>query len=110
VRTAPYRDGQRLLIVTGQHFTPGTADVTERFERLLVWAGDRLPEVEITHRWATQDITTTDRVPFVGPFHPAARHVHVPTARISGASCTSTTPSGHGSARAMVPGSTSTVR
>src|SRR5690606_33495311 len=23
VRTAPWRDGQRLLIVTGEHFTPG---------------------------------------------------------------------------------------
>jgi glycine/D-amino acid oxidase-like deaminating enzyme/nitrite reductase/ring-hydroxylating ferredoxin subunit len=79
VRTAPYRDGQRLLIVTGEHFTPGTTDVTERFERLLVWARNRFPEVEIAYRWATQDNTTTDGVPFVGPFHPATRHVHVVT-------------------------------
>jgi glycine/D-amino acid oxidase-like deaminating enzyme/nitrite reductase/ring-hydroxylating ferredoxin subunit len=79
VRTAPYRDGQRLLIVTGEHFTPGTADVTERFERLLAWARDRFPEAEIAYRWAAQDTTTTDRVPFVGPFYPAARHVHVAT-------------------------------
>jgi glycine/D-amino acid oxidase-like deaminating enzyme/nitrite reductase/ring-hydroxylating ferredoxin subunit len=79
VRTAPYRDGQRLLIVTGEHFTPGTTDVTERFERLLVWARNRFPEVEIAYRWATQDNTTTDGVPFVGPFHPATRHVHVAT-------------------------------
>jgi glycine/D-amino acid oxidase-like deaminating enzyme/nitrite reductase/ring-hydroxylating ferredoxin subunit len=79
VRTAPYRDGQRLLIVTGEHFTPGTADVTERFERLLAWARERFPEVEIAYRWATQDTTTTDRVPFVGPFYPTARHVHVAT-------------------------------
>jgi glycine/D-amino acid oxidase-like deaminating enzyme/nitrite reductase/ring-hydroxylating ferredoxin subunit len=79
VRTAPYRDGQRLLIVTGEHFTPGTTDVTERFERLLAWARNRFPEVEIAYRWATQDNTTTDGVPFVGPFHPATRHVHVAT-------------------------------
>ena len=79
VRTAPYRDGQRLLILTGEHFTPGTTDVTERFERLLVWARNRFPEVEIAYRWATQDNTTTDGVPFVGPFHPATTHVHVAT-------------------------------
>jgi glycine/D-amino acid oxidase-like deaminating enzyme/nitrite reductase/ring-hydroxylating ferredoxin subunit len=79
VRSAPFRDGQRLLIVTGEHFTPGTADVTERFERLLAWARGRFPQVEITHRWATQDTSTTDGVPFVGPFHPGARHVHVAT-------------------------------
>ena len=79
VRTAPYPDGRRLLIVTGEHFTPGTADVTERFERLLGWTRDRFPGVEITYRWATQDNSTTDGVPFVGPFHPGARHVHVAT-------------------------------
>jgi glycine/D-amino acid oxidase-like deaminating enzyme/nitrite reductase/ring-hydroxylating ferredoxin subunit len=79
VRTAPYPDGRRLLIVTGEHFTPGTADVSERFERLLAWTEDRFPGVEITHRWATQDNSTTDGVPFVGPFHPGAEHVHVAT-------------------------------
>jgi glycine/D-amino acid oxidase-like deaminating enzyme/nitrite reductase/ring-hydroxylating ferredoxin subunit len=79
VRTAPHRDGQRLLIVTGEHFTPGTADVTERYERLLTWTRDRFPGVDITHRWAAQDNSTTDGVPFVGPFYPGARHVHVAT-------------------------------
>ncbi|HLM05816.1 MAG TPA: FAD-dependent oxidoreductase [Blastococcus sp.] len=79
VRTAPYGDGRRLLIVTGEHFPPGTADVTERFERLLAWTRDRFPGVEIAYRWATQDNSTTDGVPFVGPFHPGAEHVHVAT-------------------------------
>lgn len=79
VRTAPYRDGQRLLIVTGEHFTPGTADVAERFDRLLGWTRDRFPDVEIAYRWAAQDNSTTDGVPFVGPFHPGAKHVHVAT-------------------------------
>jgi glycine/D-amino acid oxidase-like deaminating enzyme/nitrite reductase/ring-hydroxylating ferredoxin subunit len=77
VRTAPLPDGRRLLIVTGEHFTPGAADVTERFERLLAWTRERFPGVEITYRWATQDNSTTDGVPFVGPFHPGAEHVHV---------------------------------
>jgi glycine/D-amino acid oxidase-like deaminating enzyme/nitrite reductase/ring-hydroxylating ferredoxin subunit len=79
VRTASYRDGQRLLIITGEHFTPGTADVTQRFERLLTWTADRFPDVEIAYRWATQDNSTTDGVPFVGPFYPGAEHVHVAT-------------------------------
>jgi glycine/D-amino acid oxidase-like deaminating enzyme/nitrite reductase/ring-hydroxylating ferredoxin subunit len=79
VRTAPYGDGQRLLIVTGEHFTPGTADVAERFDRLLTWTRDRFPDVDIAYRWAAQDNSTTDGVPFVGPFHPGAKHVHVAT-------------------------------
>src|SRR5215218_343452 len=41
VRTAPYRDGQRLLIVTGEHFTPGTGGVTEHYARLAGWLRER---------------------------------------------------------------------
>ncbi|MGW0466272.1 FAD-dependent oxidoreductase [Streptomyces sp. NPDC003027] len=79
VRTAPYGTDRRLLIVTGEKFTPGVGDVSERYERLAAWTRDRFPEAEITHRWAAQDNTTTDRVPYVGRFHPGAKHVHVAT-------------------------------
>jgi len=79
VRTTPYRNGQRLLLVTGEKFTPGSADVTERFERLVQWTGERFPGTEVEYRWATQDNTTTDGVPYVGPFHVLARNVYVVT-------------------------------
>jgi glycine/D-amino acid oxidase-like deaminating enzyme/nitrite reductase/ring-hydroxylating ferredoxin subunit len=79
VRTTPYRDGQRLLIVTGEHFTPGAGDVTRRWQRLIAWTHDRFPGVDVTYRWATQDNATTDRVPFVGPFHLGSRNVYVAT-------------------------------
>ncbi|MGW5698385.1 FAD-dependent oxidoreductase, partial [Streptomyces asiaticus] len=79
VRTAPYGDGQRLLIVTGESFTPGTGDTSERFERLADWTRERFPGVGITHRWAAQDNDPTDTVPLVGPFHPGARHTYVAT-------------------------------
>ncbi|WP_031508946.1 FAD-dependent oxidoreductase [Streptomyces megasporus] len=79
VRTAPYGDGRRLLIVTGERFLPGTADVAERFERLRAWVAERFPDARIVHRWATQDNDSTDRVPYIGPFHPGARHTYVAT-------------------------------
>jgi glycine/D-amino acid oxidase-like deaminating enzyme/nitrite reductase/ring-hydroxylating ferredoxin subunit len=79
VRTAPYEQGQRLLIVTGEQFPPGSADVTERFERLVSWTRRRFPEAEVLCRWGTQDNTTTDKVPYVGPFHPGSEHVYVAT-------------------------------
>ncbi|SED47234.1 Glycine/D-amino acid oxidase [Streptomyces melanosporofaciens] len=79
VRTAPYGDGKRLLIVTGESFTPGTGDTPERFERLADWTRERFPGVEITHRWSAQDNDPTDSVPMVGPFHPGARHTYVAT-------------------------------
>ncbi|HWH01245.1 MAG TPA: FAD-dependent oxidoreductase [Pilimelia sp.] len=79
VRTAPYPDGRRLLIVTGEHFTPGAPGVTGRWERLVAWTRQRFPGAEIRHRWAAQDNATTDRVPFVGPLHPGARNAYVAT-------------------------------
>ncbi|MFI1361289.1 FAD-dependent oxidoreductase [Streptomyces sp. NPDC020898] len=79
VRSAPYRDGKRLLIVTGEHFTPGTADVEERFDRLSGWAGERFPGLTFTHRWATQDNDSTDSVPLVGRLHHGSRHTYVAT-------------------------------
>lgn len=79
VRTAPYRDGSRLLIVTGEQFTPGTAEIADRFATLVAWTQERFPSAEVVYRWATQDTSTTDTVPYVGPFHPAAEHVYVAT-------------------------------
>lgn len=79
VRTAPYDDGHRLLVVTGEHFTPGTADTEARFEQLSDWASTHFPGVYLTHRWATQDNDPTDTVPMVGPLHAGARHAYVAT-------------------------------
>ncbi|HCT78928.1 MAG TPA: FAD-dependent oxidoreductase [Micromonosporaceae bacterium] len=79
VRTAPYLDGQRLLIVTGEKFTPGTDAVVEKFERLEAWMRQHFPIGEITHRWAAQDNNSSDHLPFVGPLHAFAKHTWVAT-------------------------------
>ncbi|MBL1098629.1 FAD-dependent oxidoreductase [Streptomyces coffeae] len=79
VRTTPYRQGQRLLIVTGEKFTPGVGDVERRYKRLIDWTHDRFPGAEPAFRWAAQDNWTTDHVPYVGPLHPASRHAFVAT-------------------------------
>ncbi|MER6732237.1 FAD-dependent oxidoreductase [Streptomyces puniciscabiei] len=80
VRTAPYgTDGQRLLIVTGEHFTPGTGGLPAGFDGLAGWAEEHFPGVALDHAWATQDNDSTDTVPLVGPFHPGARHTWVAT-------------------------------
>ncbi|MFF0852875.1 FAD-dependent oxidoreductase [Streptomyces sp. NPDC003280] len=80
VRTAPHgADGRRLLVVTGEHFTPGTGDPEAGFGRLAAWAEKHFPGVALEYAWATQDIDSTDTVPMVGPFHPGARHTYVAT-------------------------------
>jgi glycine/D-amino acid oxidase-like deaminating enzyme/nitrite reductase/ring-hydroxylating ferredoxin subunit len=79
VRSAPLPDGRRLLVVTGEKFTPGEPGVTGRFGRLARWAREHFGVAEITHHWATQDNWTTDRMPYVGLFHPGTGHVFVAT-------------------------------
>lgn len=78
VRTAPYGDASRLLIVTGEKFTPGQGGVADQYRRLIDWTAARF-DVEIEYRWAAQDNQTTDRLPHVGPLHPGARHTWVAT-------------------------------
>lgn len=79
VRTAPLDGERRLLIVTGESFTPGTGDSHERFLRLDGWMHEHFPVGATAYRWAAQDNDVSDGVPLVGPFHPGARHVYVAT-------------------------------
>lgn len=77
VRTAPLAKDQRLLIVTGESFRPGSRDVAARRQRLVEWTHERFPDADVESWWAAQDNTTTDQMPFIGPLHPFARHVWV---------------------------------
>ncbi|MFI2780448.1 FAD-dependent oxidoreductase [Streptomyces sp. ALB3] len=79
VRTAPLDEGRRLLIVTGESFTPGTGDTRERYLRLDAWMHEHFPVAATAYRWAAQDNQASDGVPLVGPYHPGSRHVYVAT-------------------------------
>ncbi|MFI6417421.1 FAD-dependent oxidoreductase [Streptomyces sp. NPDC050842] len=82
VRTAPLGEGRRLLIVAGEAFEPGSDGVRERFVRLETWARDHLPgfaDAPSVHRWAAQDVHTSDGMPCVGHEHPDTQHVYVAT-------------------------------
>ncbi|WP_280213782.1 FAD-dependent oxidoreductase [Nocardia cyriacigeorgica] len=79
VRTAPLPDGQRLLIVTGEKFTPGQGGVRRRFDVLTDWTSRHFPAAEIRYHWAAQDNSTTDDLPFIGRLHPLSTHAYVAT-------------------------------
>jgi glycine/D-amino acid oxidase-like deaminating enzyme/nitrite reductase/ring-hydroxylating ferredoxin subunit len=102
VRTAPYDDTHRLLIVTGETFRPGAVKVTDRLAELVGWTRDRFGDVfgdgvadgvaggvsdgvgdggggEPVYRWAAQDTSSVDQVPYVGRLHAGTRTVWVAT-------------------------------
>ncbi|MFI0487511.1 FAD-dependent oxidoreductase [Actinomadura sp. 9N215] len=66
VRTAPYRDGRRLLLITGESFPPGTADVAARRQHLVEWTRQHFQVDDIAYWWAAQDLDTADKIPYVG--------------------------------------------
>ena len=78
LRGAPY-DGGRLLIATGAPFTPGDPKAPQRLDELERWLTDRFPVEEVRFVWAAQDNTSGDKVPFIGPLHPGAKHAWVAT-------------------------------
>jgi glycine/D-amino acid oxidase-like deaminating enzyme/nitrite reductase/ring-hydroxylating ferredoxin subunit len=80
VRTAPYRDGGRLLVVTGgQYKTGDTEDVQARYDELAEWTRERFKVNAVTHMWSTQDTSSVDRLPYIGQLPNAGEHVWVAT-------------------------------
>jgi glycine/D-amino acid oxidase-like deaminating enzyme len=53
---------------TVNSWCPGTADVSEWFAELERWMLRHFKVESIDYRWAAQDHTTTDQVPFIGRF------------------------------------------
>jgi len=79
-RTAPYRDGQRLLIVTGGQFKTGsTSDVESQYDDVAAWTRQHFDVGAVAYRWSTQDTSSVDRLPYIGRLPNAGDHVWVAT-------------------------------
>lgn len=74
------RDGDRtLLMVGGEGHDTGDDEHTEaRYANLEAWAVERFG-MKVGYRWSAQDGSSTDLIPFVGPYL-RGRHVYVATA------------------------------
>lgn len=81
VRTTP--DGapdQTRLIVLGESYRTGQrVNVEARYAQVAEWSKQVLGVREVTHRWSAHDLATPDKIPYVGRYHPAARHLWVAT-------------------------------
>jgi glycine/D-amino acid oxidase-like deaminating enzyme/nitrite reductase/ring-hydroxylating ferredoxin subunit len=96
VRSAPYGAGQRLAIVNGEAFEPGSGGVRARFAALAHWACKHLGLDRIEHRWSVQDLATADGLPLVGRVSdaPELRHTWIATG-LGGCGLTSSVLAGH---------------
>ncbi|MGI8846405.1 MAG: FAD-dependent oxidoreductase [Thermoleophilaceae bacterium] len=79
IRAAPV-DGEELLLVGGEGHTPGTGgDSRERYGALERFAREHWDVTSVEYRWSSQDNTTIDLLPYVGPLTPRSRHVLMAT-------------------------------
>lgn len=78
VRSTPYEDGKRLVLVMGQKYRTGEdADTLARFHHLAAWGKANCGLDRLTHRWATHDLLTPDGLPYIGLYHAAAQNLWV---------------------------------
>ncbi|WP_431800975.1 NAD(P)/FAD-dependent oxidoreductase [Halobacillus andaensis] len=61
-------EGEMLLLVGGEGHASGQKENTkECYEKLQSYSKEYFNTDQVTHRWSSQDITTLDKVPFIGP-------------------------------------------
>ena len=82
VRTAPLEQDaeRRMLIVSGGHYRTGTtSEVLVRHRELADWGARTLRLSDITHRWSAHDLSTVDRLPYIGRYRPGSHRMWVAT-------------------------------
>ena len=65
---------ETLLLGGGSHRTGAKSDAWAELEQ---FAAAAYPRARVTHRWATQDCTSLDGVPYVGPYGRRAEGLYV---------------------------------
>lgn len=80
IRTAPGPEGADELVVGGEHYRTGArTDVEERYRRLADWARGHFGMESVRHRWSAHDLSTPDRLPYVGRYAPGTTGLWVAT-------------------------------
>ncbi len=73
-------DGEELLLVGGEGHKTGTGGDTERrYRRLEQFAREHWGVISVDYRWSSQDNTTLDGLPYVGPLTPRSKRVLMAT-------------------------------
>ncbi|MBN1240153.1 MAG: FAD-dependent oxidoreductase [Gammaproteobacteria bacterium] len=79
IRSAPWSETERLLVLIGEAFPTGHADTEDKLRTLTAYAGEHFGLTEPRFRWGNQDFYSADRVPYVGPILPGGSRIRVAT-------------------------------
>jgi glycine/D-amino acid oxidase-like deaminating enzyme/nitrite reductase/ring-hydroxylating ferredoxin subunit len=74
-------DGEELLIVVGEgHEVGHVTDTAPRWSALQGWARERFGVTEFRYHWSAEEVSSLDKVPFVGQIAPGSPRVLTATA------------------------------
>ncbi len=73
-------NGEKLVIFGGDHHKTGQGiDTMKHYEALEAFADETFGIREIPYRWSAQDLTTTDKLPFIGTLTAGHPNIYVAT-------------------------------
>ncbi|MEX3712694.1 FAD-dependent oxidoreductase [Cytobacillus horneckiae] len=79
LRYTPY-NGEKLILVSGEgHKTGKGIDTLKHYKALEDFAANVLGISEYPYRWSAQDLTTLDKVPYIGPITSNQNNIFVAT-------------------------------
>lgn len=79
IRSVQY-NGEELLLIIGENHKTGQGKETRyHYQALENFAQDLTQSSEPLFRWSTQDLTTLDKLPYIGPITPTHQNVFVAT-------------------------------
>ncbi|WP_082233230.1 FAD-dependent oxidoreductase [Halobacillus massiliensis] len=80
IRSALDEKGDSLLLIGGEGHTSGQKENTNRcYENLLEFAKKYWKVTDVPYKWSSQDISTLDQVPYIGPVTETNSNVYVAT-------------------------------
>jgi glycine/D-amino acid oxidase-like deaminating enzyme/nitrite reductase/ring-hydroxylating ferredoxin subunit len=79
-RSQAMGNGKELVIIGGDHHKTGQGeDTRSHYHNLLKTANEHFQVKEVLFRWSTQDYTTMDEVPYIGPLNSKDPGIYVAT-------------------------------
>ncbi|WP_026691694.1 FAD-dependent oxidoreductase [Alteribacter aurantiacus] len=79
IRSTPGADGPLMIIGGEKHKTGQGVDTSKHYEALAAYSKELFPDGEILHRWATHDLITMDKVPYIGHLTKKHKNIFVAT-------------------------------
>ncbi|MFB1080399.1 FAD-dependent oxidoreductase [Jeotgalibacillus sp. JSM ZJ347] len=80
IRTTPYKNGKKLLIIGGEGHKTGQNDIEgSRYQRLESFAKAKFGVTDFKYRWSSQDLYTVSGIPYAGLVTGHHDHIYIAT-------------------------------